>query len=257
MISDRAEEDETSMTPHTALLARPYQGAPDAGLIAELINDSRASTAEESAFVSAEHVRSFIEDSWAGFDPETDLHLFFRGGLLVAYERTKRETWAGGARVYHLLPYVRDGWCDREILVGILDHAVRYHAAYAIQHEHETTPFLAAVPEPPDASLIDALLAAGFEPCRRFLQMARTLEEGVEPRELPAGIDVRPLKDSQHRSVYEFDRQIMRGSWGVEVPSEEHFRWWAEEAFMNPELWRVAWHGDAIVGTAAGIVGGT
>jgi len=105
--------------------------------------------------------------------------------------------------------------------------------------------------------MIGALLATGFDPCHHFLRMARSLEEDVALRDLPPDLELRPLLEEHFRSVYDFDRRIMRDLWGVESPTETHFRWWSEEAFGNPELWRVAWHGDEIVGTAAGIIGGT
>ena len=239
------------------LTARPYGGPADAKRIAETINGRRARTEGGAAPVPAEEVEAFVETAWADFDARHDMHLFFRDGRMAAYERTKRETWAGGVRVYHLQPFVHPDFRSQESLSEILKHIVRYQSEYARRDVSGGSPFLAAMPDPSDEEMIGALLAAGFEPCHHFLQMTRSLDEEVALRDLPPNLALRPVRESQHRSIYDFDRRIMRGLWGVEAPTESHFRWWSEEAFLDPELWRVAWDGDEIVGTAAGVVGGT
>ena len=245
------------MHPTRSVSARNYEGAADAERIAELINSSRATDGDTRPTVSAATVQSFIDTAWADFDAQRDIHLFFDDELLVAYERTKRETWAGGARAYHVLPFVHSGWRSEKSVVELLEHVYRYQFEYASHDESGANPFLSVVPDPADSVMINALLATGFEPCLTFLSMARRLEEDVEQRELPPGLELRPLQEKHYRSIYAFDRRIMRDGWGVEAPTETHYRWWAEEAFLNPKLWRVAWNGDAIVGTAAGVIGGT
>ena len=207
--------------------------------------------------MTAEGVQSFIETAWDGFDPCKDMHLFFLGDRLIAYERTKRETWADGTRVYHVLPFVHPEQHNRRILGEILGHVTRYQSAAVAHDRSDVVPFLSVIPDPEDGEMIGALRATGYVPCHRFLWMHRRLEGSVAQSTLPEGVKLRPLRPAHHRTVYRFDRRIMHGHWGVEAPTETHFQWWSEEAFLCPELWRVAWHGDKIVGTSAGILGGT
>ena len=236
---------------------RGYDASVDPGRIAELINSSRASSGEDRPPTTAEHVRSFIAEAWAGFDTRTDIRLFTCDDRLVGYERTKRETWASGARAYHALLFFHADWRNREILTEAIEHLRRYQLEYATAHDCEAEPFVVVMPQPADPPMLDALQAVGFEPRRVFLSMERTLAGPVARCGLPEELMLRPLCEADYRSIYDFDRRIMRDGWGVEAPSEEHFHWWAAEAFRNPELWRVAWDGDRIVGTAAGVVGGT
>lgn len=245
------------MTEPQPLTVRSYQGPADAERIAETLTACRAEAEKDQPPVSAEAVRSFFEGSAADSDPRSDVHLFFRGETLVAYERTRRETWASGARVYHVAPLIRPDRRDPRTLAGVVHGMRQYHAEFARRDDEGAVPFLSAVPDPSDTQMIEALLAAGFEPCHAFLRMTRRLQQDVAQRDLPPDLEVRPLLEEHHRSIYEFDREIMKDSWGCEAPTETHFQWWGEEAFLNPELWRVAWHGDEIVGTAAGVVGGT
>ena len=220
-----------------------------------MINASRPGT--DAPNVSTESVREFFEGASADGDPGADVHLFFEDDELLAYERTRRETWASGARVYHISPYLRPDRHEEGILAEILDHVLRYQAEYASQDARSANAFLSAVPDPSNDLMVKGLLAAGFDPRHVFLSMKRSLPEVVAETPLPPDLELRPLREASFRAIYDFDRRIMSGRWGIEAPSEQHFRWWSEEAFLNPELWSVAWSGDTIVGTAAGVVSGT
>jgi len=240
-----------------SLSVRSYDASLDPSRIAELINSSRASSCEDRAEVTADQVRAFIAESWDDFDIRTDVHLFFCDDRLVGYERTKRETWGNGARAYHAMLFLHPDWRRKEILTETLMHLRQYQLDYATRYDGEADPFIAIMPQPADPPILAALRAAGFEPCRVFLSMERDLTRPVVPETLPAGLTQRPLDALTYRAIYDFDRRIMRDGWGVEAPNERHFKWWAEEAFQDPELWRVAWDRDRIVGTAAGAVRGT
>lgn len=258
----RTREEEADLTKESSaprsLTVRPYEGASDAAWIAGLINASRADTGEEDSPVSAKAVQKFLEDSSVDSDPRTDVHLFFHGEQLVAYERTRRETWASGARVYHLGPHIHAEWRSKETVSEMIRHVCHYQSEIAKLDDVDVTPFLSLIlPDPADETTRAALLDAAFEPCHAFLRMARRLEEDVALRDLPPAVEAHPIREKDYRKIYNFDRRIMRDSWGCEAPTKAHFAWWSEEAFLNPELWRVAWHEDEIVGTAAGIIGGT
>jgi len=236
---------------------RAYEGDEDARRIADFINAIRKVEGVDSPPLTEEAVKSFIESSDPGADLHSDVHLIFSGDELVAFERTRRETWADGRRVYHIRPVVGPTWSDRQSLRKIYECVRDVHADYASRDPLGEHAFLSSLQDPSDELAIGSLLDSGFEPRHFFFRMARTLERRPEEYELLPSLVTRPIGIDDHKSLYEFDRRIMAGSWGVEAPTEEHFAWWASEAFLNPELWHVAWHGDEVVGTSAGVVGGT
>lgn len=236
---------------------RAYAGTADAERIARVINGFRASNGDDQPSVTVDDVESFFFGAAADADPTADVRLFFSDGELIAYECTRRETWADGLRVYNVRPFIHPAHMDPRTISQVVGRIPIYQRDYASHDPLGESAFLSAMYSPSETLMIDAFLNAGFKQRHFFFQMARTLAERPDEPDLPEGIRVLPLKERDYRSIYQFDRSIMAGSWGVEAPTEDHFEWWSEEAFLNPELWRVAWHSDRIVATAAGAIGGT
>lgn len=239
------------------LSIRAYEGSADALLIARMLDDSRKASGRNAPPLQQEKVEQFVENVNADWNPRRDFHLFFLNEKLVAYGRTKREHWASGALACYVEPMVHAGWRTPEVFAAVIEHLCAHQARVASEARRKGDAFLTASFIPEDAVTRDAFVAAGFSPCRVFLKMERSLDSKVAAGSLSDDLELRPLDDEHHRAIYDFDREIMRNHWGIEAPSEEHFRWWSEEAFLNPELWCVAWHGDRIVGMAAGSIGGT
>jgi len=238
------------------LRVRSYAGDEDASLVAALLNASREADDVRSP-LTAEAIKAFLEDAGASTDPSSDVHLFFLGHELIGYERTRRESWADGTRVYHIMPFIHPDRRDPDHLAAVVERICRYQSEYAQSDPEGAGAFLSAMHGADDKDDIEALTVAGFAPRHFFFQMSCTLDARPEELDLPADLEIRPTGEEDFRSIYEFDRHIMAGSWGIEAPTEEHFAWWSEEAFRNPELWHVAWHGNEIVATAAGAIGGT
>jgi len=245
------------MEPARQIAIRGYEGDEDARRIANLINTIRTAEGETSSPVDATAIKSFFESSGPDSDPHSDVHLLLSDGDLVGFVRTRRETWTDGRRVYHIMPHVQASWRGRNNLRGILEGVRNVQTRHACQDPLGAHAFLSSMQDPSDEEAIGALLDSGFKPRHFFFRMARTLKTRPEEGTLLPGLVSRPVDDAHYRSLYEFDRSMMAGAWGVEAPTEEHFAWWSAEAFLNPELWHVAWHGEKIVGTSAGVIGGT
>ena len=88
----------------------------------------------------------------------------------------------------------------------------------------------------------------GYQPIRFGALLVRhDLDDLPEP-ELPAGVDVRPVDESQLRQIFDAETDAFRGSWDFSEPSEEGFAAWRDDPLRDISLWKVAWHGDTVVG---------
>lgn len=94
-----------------------------------------------------------------------------------------------------------------------------------------------------------ALLAEqGYVPVRFGFEMRRFLTGQLPVHPLPPGLEVRPVTEDQHRSIFEADNEAFRDHWGHREPQEADFesRFHGPEA--DPSLWCVAWDGDQVAG---------
>lgn len=94
-----------------------------------------------------------------------------------------------------------------------------------------------------------ALKARDFKVVRRFNNMIYTLGE-VPVRELPAGLEVRPIGAGQMRAVWEAQKEMNDGLFEnvAEDWTEDKYPEWLANPENNPRCWQVAWAGDQLAG---------
>jgi mycothiol synthase len=93
----------------------------------------------------------------------------------------------------------------------------------------------------------------GMEPVRWFFDMQRPgLDRDLPPiPDLPAGIEVRPVDESQLRTIWRADVEAFRDHWGGHDESDEALQRYLDSPDNDPSLWVVAWDGDEV---AAGVI---
>jgi ribosomal protein S18 acetylase RimI-like enzyme len=90
--------------------------------------------------------------------------------------------------------------------------------------------------------------SAGYSPARYSYSMVRSLAEPVEISPMPEGIEIRKVQPAQYRQLWEADQEAFQDHWGYIEGTEQDYQRWLEEPLNDPDLWRVAWDGDQIVG---------
>jgi ribosomal protein S18 acetylase RimI-like enzyme len=99
------------------------------------------------------------------------------------------------------------------------------------------------------------LKARGYEPIRWFITMVRPNLDDLPDSPLPDGLEIRPVKPDQLRTVLKAEAEALRDHWGFTEPTETDY----EHAIADPvqgdyTLWRVAWDGDEIAGMVRGYI---
>lgn len=87
-----------------------------------------------------------------------------------------------------------------------------------------------------------------FRAFRFGFQMRRPLADPIPDFELPAGMEMRPVREEDHRRIWEADVEAFRDHFEARERDEGDF----EATFSFPDLdtsiWRVAWEGDEVAG---------
>jgi mycothiol synthase len=102
-----------------------------------------------------------------------------------------------------------------------------------------------------DVEAADLALIAdqGYVPIRYGFEMRRFVTGSLPEHPLPDGLELRPVREEDHRAIWEADAEAFRDHWGHREQTEGDF----VARFTSPEtdttLWSVAWDGDQVAGS--------
>ncbi|MEK6719560.1 MAG: GNAT family N-acetyltransferase [Chloroflexota bacterium] len=236
---------------------RATEGAPDIdGFVFRRFapeHDYPGITAVLQAQMLADHV-SYLPteasirndyDNMAGFDARRDAIVAEVGGRIVAMGAVIRSI-RDGATQFTLDAAVHPEWRRRRIGTAIL----RWQEARAQERLDE---------EPADGNValmswIDdtqvgalALLAnAGYRQVRYGFMMLRDLADAIPDVSLPAPLEIRPVREEDHRRIFEAENEAFRDHWNHREQEEVDFVRTFAQPDIDTSLWRIAWDGDEV-----------
>jgi len=199
-------------------------------------------------------------DSWANEWPESEMFHLERDMLVAEVDGTIVAEAAG-----YLVP--RDGVLVAESFGAVVpEHRRRGIGTALYDRTHARLDAEAAADPRPgprerrayamDNEVADRSLFAsyGYVPVRYGFEMRRWLTGDLPDHELPAGVELRPVTEDQHRAIWAADDEAFRDHWGAREMDEADFR----QRFYGPEadlsLWCVAWDGDEAVGSVQNFI---
>lgn len=94
------------------------------------------------------------------------------------------------------------------------------------------------------------VLKSCYVPYRHIFEMVRPNLDNIPAAELPAGLEVRPVRPSDHRVIWRAAREAFKDEPGFrsQTWSDEGLRWFSGSRWWTPELWRIAWDQDQVAG---------
>lgn len=229
----------------------PDRDYPDVAALVREVNTHDA----EPWLPTADNLRH----DWAptsGFDAARDTLLAVDGERLVGAagvgwrERT-------GTIVHNSEVWVRPADRRRGIGTALLrwteDHAVEsvragFGGSSALAHVHN------AGTDRDNAAANAFALAMGYRPIRYGFVMQRDLGEPIPDVPLPAGIDVRPVVEADHRRIWDADIEAFKDHWESSIREESDYRRFFDEPDLDTSLWQVAWDGDEVAGSVLSFI---
>jgi GNAT superfamily N-acetyltransferase len=231
--------------PPMAGLAFRHATPADWDGIAEIVNAARRADGIDEVRTGADLAGEYLDSET--FELARDVLLAEVNGRLAAYAMGYRLVRGGilvaetGGDVHpdfrrhrlgtalHLATRARlEGECAADPRPG-----PRELRAYALEDEHASR----------------ALLADhGYVPVRYGFEMVRALTGTLPEHPLPAGLEMRPVTEDQHRAIFAADNEAFEDHWGHREPEEADFQARFHGPDMDPTIWCVAWDGDAVAG---------
>lgn len=180
-----------------------------------------------------------------------DMVLAEIAGRLVGYNRVTSWTEEDGAAVYLHLGWLLPEW--RGMGIG----SALFRAAEARCRERATSEQSARAVYATNATSTEReatalTLANGYTVVRRLADMKLMAPIPTEEPPLPTGVEIRPVVPDQYPAIFRGYRAIWSGLWGVEQETDDTYREFVDDMVnvpgYHPDLWRIAWSGDEVVG---------
>jgi len=88
----------------------------------------------------------------------------------------------------------------------------------------------------------------GYAIERYFFGMNRPIDLPLDEHLLPPGLEIRPVEPAHYRAIWNADNESFKDHWGYTEPTEEMYEAWQNDRMFQPQLWKIAWDGDQVVG---------
>jgi mycothiol synthase len=231
------------------LFLRPVRWPEEASILIG-VNNAMRTAGGSLALMTVEGIRAFY-DHLEHSDLATDLRIGEVDGRPVAYVRVEWRDEHRGDRAFGTAAFATPD-APAGTYAALLDWAIARHrenAALLPPDGRRAVVTATTWGEDPESEA--AARTRGFADVRFAYEMLRPTLDGIPDRELPAGVECRPVEGGHLRAIFEAEVEAFAGHWGAgtEDGSDANWQEFLEEPFnQQTDLWQVAWSGDDIVG---------
>jgi Acetyltransferases len=182
-----------------------------------------------------------------GVDPARDVVLVEADGRLVGVTGVERVV-RDDTPVFDVWGKIAPELRQRGIGSWLLDWTLRRARQRADAEDPRGTVMVQARAEEHEIGARAIYERAGFKPVRHFFLMRHDALDQAPDAPLPDGLEIRPVRPDQHRTIFEAENEAFRDHWGSREHGEDAFRQTFGQAETNTDLWVVAWDGDQVAG---------
>jgi len=226
-------------TPPALLAWRTFRGPQDYPVLAAI--GQRADLAEHvEQVLTLDDVVDELEHP-VNCNPREDLLIAEIDGRPVAWQQTYWQLQDGQYH-YKLRGYVSPGWRRRGIGRALLRQGERRLRQVAAGHPAEDARFLGTFCSARRAGKAALFAAEGYQPIRHFYTMLRTGLDSLPDAPLPAGLELRPVRPTDWRVIWDANEEAFRDHWGYSEKTDQDFERQFAQPGLDTSLWQVAWN---------------
>ncbi|OGN74355.1 MAG: hypothetical protein A2X25_05545 [Chloroflexi bacterium GWB2_49_20] len=244
LINERILVPDAPLIP--GLIYRSYRGESDLPLMLKVINGSKSQDGVERSTTLQDITNTY--NHLERCDPSRDMLMAEIDNQLVAYTRLTWNRQDDGLTFYLTFGFLLPEWRRRGIGSAMLNWTENRLRQLASEHDNTGPRFFQAGAADTEKGTIALLEKAGYQPARYEFNMQRPINDPLPATPMPAGLEVRPVKDEHIRPIWDAMQEAFKDHWGYVPESDENFREWQGQKIFQPHLWKVAWAGDQVAG---------
>jgi mycothiol synthase len=239
-------EDAVTALPQLDRVAfRNFRGAVDYPELARIITASAQGEGDERV-ETTEAIASGYEHL-ERCDPAQDLLVAEVDGTAVGYSRVFWDQEIDGPRVYKQVCFLDPEFGGRGIGGAMLAWNEARLRDIATHHEPAES-FLEAWAADANLAATALVRAAGYVPLTYMAEMVRASVEDLPDHPLPEGLEIRPVRDEDIRTIWEADVEAFRDHWGSVEQTDEDYERFIAFPYHEPALWKIAWDDEGVAG---------
>jgi mycothiol synthase len=179
-------------------------------------------------------------------DPERDLLVAEVEGNPVAYSRVWWDDEADG-RIYKFVCFVDPAFGGRRIGTTLLAWNEARLGEIARDHDVGAKLVQAFIGDA-NAAATALVRGAGYEPGTYMAEMVRPSVDDLPDHQLPEGLEIRPVREEDIRTIWEADVEAFKDHWGYVEPTEAEYERFRAYPYLDPMLWKIAWDDEGVAG---------
>jgi mycothiol synthase len=225
---------------------RAFRGAADYAELARIITahskgegDDRVETAEGIAS-GYDHLENC--------DPARDLVVVEVDGQAVGYTRVFWEQEVDGPRVYRMFCFLDPAYMGRGIGTALVEWDMARLREIAAEHDDGPEQVLETWLNDKNVAATELIRGAGFEAITYGASMVRPTVDNLPDHRLPEGVEIRPVREEDMRTIWEADVEAFRDHWGFSEQTEEGYQRFISFPYNDPTLWKIAWDDEGVAG---------
>jgi mycothiol synthase len=232
--------------------ARPYGGRSDHAAMAAVLTARDRAHGHSQMTTEEEITRNYTHLTNCDLALDFALVEHEHDGT-VGYTRTGWADTNDGERVHFVVAAIHPDHLSKSLFCAVINGCVDRVAEIAADHKAARPVIRTHAWRPmPDEPMPDGSAAwleeLGFTATRFLAAMVRPHLCDIPELPLPDHVELRPVSADQIRAVWEADVAANAGTWGETTDQEAGWEAFRDDPLLDASLWRVAWHGDDVVG---------
>jgi mycothiol synthase len=224
---------------------RTFRGPADYPALVRIINASASGEGDERV-ETVEGLASGY-DHLERCDPTRDLLLAEVDDRPVAYSRVMWDDELDGPRVYRQVCFVDPEFGGRGIGTALFTWNEARLREIAADHDADEQVLEAWAADQNEAATA-LVRSAGYDAVTYMAEMVRASVDDLPDHHLPDGLEIRPVREEDIRTIWEADHEAFRDHWGYTGPSEAGYERFRSFPYFDPTLWKIAWDDEGVAG---------